>query len=251
MAVRHFFPLTRLTQEDLAAEPKRTPGGEGVDRFPPYPGDLLHLERFRVQRKPYFAVEADPSPAVVLGCGTPSHPDLRLDQCLEDGLPVYRRRGGGGAVVLLPGVMVVTGCFPAVPGRFPDAWSERLVSLLGVALAESLAPAPGHPPSAVPRLFSRGLGDLCFLPPGLSEERKVLGSSLYLAKDVVLYQASLLYRADLSLLPRYLGPPSRPPEYRRGRDHLAFVANLPVGCRLDADRLETSLNRRLAALLTV
>ncbi|HHW14960.1 MAG TPA: hypothetical protein GXX28_08525 [Firmicutes bacterium] len=222
-----------------------------MDQFPPYPGDLLHLERFRAQQQPYFAVEPARSTAVVLGCGTPSDPDLRLDRCLADGIPVYRRRGGGGAVVLAPGVVVITGCFPAVPGRFPDAWAKRLVSLVGKALAQSLSPAPGCPLSAVPRLFPRGLGDLCFLPPGSSAERKVLGSSLYLAKDVVLYQASLLYRADLSLLPRYLGPPSRPPDYRRGRDHLAFVANLPAGCRLAPDRLEVSLNLLLAALLAV
>ncbi|MGE5623452.1 MAG: biotin/lipoate A/B protein ligase family protein [Methanocella sp.] len=215
-------------------------------QFPPYPGDLFALERFRKEREPFFSVEANPPAAVVLGCGTPASPDVRLDACRADALPVYRRKGGGGAVYLGPGVVVITGCFPPVPGRFPDAWSKRVVSALRNALFGSLRPGLTEvegPPPVVPL----GLGDLCLaVSPG--EPRKILGSSLYLARDAVLYQASLLYQADLTLLSRYLGRPSLMPEYRRERSHEDFVTNLAPQWLLDAHELERALTGCLATV---
>ncbi|MGE5509359.1 MAG: lipoyl protein ligase domain-containing protein [Chitinophagales bacterium] len=217
-------------------------------QFPPYPGDLECLDRYRSDRRPFFMVRADPPPAIVLGCGTPAAPDVDLDNCRADAVPVYRRRGGGGAVVLGPGVVVVSGCFPKVEGRWPDEWSARLVAVVGTALAAAARPEPASAGSGPrPELVSRGLGDLCLAPAGDEPERKILGSSLYLPKDAVLYQASLLYRADLSLITRYLGPPSREPAYRRGRAHADFVANLPWA--LDLACLEARLNAAIPSLL--
>jgi lipoate-protein ligase A len=219
-------------------------------QFPPYPGDLVHLHRYRSERQPFFTVETVRSAAVVLGCGTPPEPDLALAACRADGVPVYRRKGGGGAVVLAPGVVVLAGCFPPVAGRFPDAWSQRLVELVREALTEAVGLVSGSlgPPAGPPAFHARGLGDLCVQAPGSPFEQKVLGSSLYLARDVVLYQASLLCQADLALLPRYLGPPSREPRYRAGRSHLEFVANLPAEWRLDWAALSDSLKARLPGL---
>jgi lipoate-protein ligase A len=98
----------------------------------------------------------------------------------------------------------------------------------------------------IPDVVIRGLGDLCAAPSQDAPERKFLGSSLYVAKDVVLYQASLLRWMDLSLIPRYLGAPSREPQYRQGRDHLDFVTNLPSSPEWAPANLEAELNRRLA-----
>lgn len=211
--------------------------------FPPYPGDPKCLDRFRKGQQPFFQVEADPPVAIVLGCGTPATPDVNLANCLDDSVPVYRRRGGGGAVMLGPGVLVISGCFPAVPGRWPDDWSARLAAAVGAALTAFARPDEVAVDGG-PALVTRGLGDLCL--PG-EPERKVLGSSLYLPKGLVLYQASLLCRADLSLLSRYLGPPSREPAYRRGRAHDNFVTNLPWP--VAAADLEARLGQSIPSLL--
>lgn len=217
--------------------------------FPPYAGDQENLDRFRAWGTPFFHLAPDPPLQVVLGCGTPVEPDVILTACTADQVPVVRRKGGGGAVVLGPGVLVVTGCFPPVAGRFPESWLDSLTALLAEKLAASLRPTRPESGPGLPLDFvMRGKGDLCIFRPGVNEIRKVLGSSLYLARDVVLYQGSLLVSADLSLLPRYLGPPSLQPEYRQGRSHLDFVTNLPEGWRLDVETLATALNREAPAL---
>jgi lipoate-protein ligase A len=71
------------------------------------------------------------------------------------------------------------------------------------------------------------------------ESRKVSGNSLRCKRDHLLYHGTLLYDFDLTLIGELLRMPPRQPEYRAGRPHGQFVANLPVG----AD----SLRRALAA----
>lgn len=57
-------------------------------------------------------------------------------------------------------------------------------------------------------------------------DRKVLGSCLYLAAELMVYGASRPANPDLSLLECYLRHPPREPEYRRGRSHRDFVTSL-------------------------
>ncbi|MGE5623462.1 MAG: lipoyl protein ligase domain-containing protein [Methanocella sp.] len=211
--------------------------------LPAYAGDQENLDRFRAARTPFFQLTPDPTHQVVLGCGTPVEPDVRRDNCLADGVPLVRRKGGGGAVVLGPGILVITGCFPPVAGRFPENWLLAIASLVSSGLTAALAPTAPQPDPGPPFTFViRGTGDICLRTAGAKEVRKVLGSSLYVARDVVLYQGSLLVSANLSDLPRYLGTPSRQPDYRCGRSHLDFVSNLPEGWRLDLGRFAAALN---------
>jgi lipoate-protein ligase A len=44
----------------------------------------------------------------------------------------------------------------------------------------------------------------------------------------LLYHGTLLYDFDLRLIGTYLQVPPRQPEYREGRSHCDFVANLPL-----------------------
>lgn len=174
----------------------------------PLPYDFEALERFE-REGPFIWLWEPAEMACVLGAGTPAS-DVDLALCAATDVPVYRRRGGGGAVVLSPGNLVITACYDA--GRKPFATQWIIPIAEGIARAvESLG---------VEGAWVRGLGDVAL------GERKILGSSLYANRQVVLYQGSLLVDSDLDLIPRYLPHPSKEPDYRRGRSHLDFVTSL-------------------------
>jgi lipoate-protein ligase A len=64
------------------------------------------------------------------------------------------------------------------------------------------------------------------------EGRKFSGNSLRCRRDHFLYHGTLLYDFRLSLLDELLLMPPRLPEYRRGRSHGQFVANLSLSARV-------------------
>jgi lipoate-protein ligase A len=95
-------------------------------------------------------------------------------------------------------------------------------------------------------LEQKGISDLAV------GDRKVLGSSLYLPGRQLLYcyQSSLMVGSDLSLINRYLRHPPREPDYRSGRGHDAFCANLrQCGCRLTTQEIADIFNNSLPALI--
>jgi lipoate-protein ligase A len=69
-------------------------------------------------------------------------------------------------------------------------------------------------------LSIRGISDIAI------GNRKILGSSLYRRKDIVLYQGSLLLNPDFSKIETYLKHPDRGPDYRMGRGHREFLTSL-------------------------
>ncbi len=157
----------------------------------------------------------EPELCVVLGRATLVR-DLLVGRCVADGVPVYRRKGGGGAVVLAPGMLVITTCFGF--SRRPDA--TMLMAGLGETIIQALTAYGQKSGGRVQGLSIRGFGDVCL------GDRKIAGSSLYLRKDLALYQASLLVRDSAGIINRYLDRPSAEPEYRRGRTHDQFVTSL-------------------------
>jgi lipoate-protein ligase A len=72
----------------------------------------------------------------------------------------------------------------------------------------------------VPRLTWDGTCDL------VVDARKVSGNSLRCRREWLLYHGTLLLDMDLRLLDQFLLHPPREPEYRQGRQHTEFVANL-------------------------
>jgi lipoate-protein ligase A len=87
-------------------------------------------------------------------------------------------------------------------------------------------------------LSHEGISDIAL------QGRKILGSSLYRSRDLVLYQGSLLLHPDLSLMDRYLRHPERQPAYRRGRSHREFVTSLRLaGYPLTASEVVTHLKK--------
>lgn len=170
---------------------------------------------------------------VVLSRSRSPEREVALDACRADGVPVLVRPSGGGAVVLAPGVVAASLLLAADPAtRFPEPYFRRLCGAVAGALA-----ACGVGGAAM-----RGISDLAL------GERKVAGSSLRLFAGKVLFQVSVLVDADVRLLERYLKPPSRQPDYRRGRSHREFVVTLrEAGYPVSPGQVVGAVYRALAA----
>jgi lipoate-protein ligase A len=68
----------------------------------------------------------------------------------------------------------------------------------------------------------RGTSDLA------TGARKFSGNSVRCKRNTLLYHGTLLYNFPLPLITGCLAQAPRQPEYRQGRSHDAFVANLPL-----------------------
>jgi lipoate-protein ligase A len=147
---------------------------------------------------------------VVLGRGSDPWTELHVGACMEDGVPVLRRRGGGCAVLLDSGNVIVVVAEHAPGLRQNKAHLRRLSAWLLMGLERV----------GVAGLQQRGISDLVW------GDRKVAGSCLHRSRDMLLYSASLLVRPDLSLMERYLRHPPREPDYRQGRSHREFAGEL-------------------------
>ena len=147
---------------------------------------------------------------VVLGRSSKIEEDVMVETCTDDGIPLLRRRGGGGTVVLSPGTVILS-----IAGRSTLQYHLRehmnAVNRIIVDTLEQLG---------VDSPVIRGISDITL---GM---KKILGSSLYRRKDLVLYQGSLLVNPDLSLMKRYLKQPRKQPAYRKDRSHEDFVTSL-------------------------
>jgi lipoate-protein ligase A len=164
--------------------------------------------------------------------GSRPEQELHLDRCIDDEVPVLRRRGGGCAVVLDPGNLLVSACLHAPgfgdnPGHFRRL-SEWLIQGMGRA--------------GVAGLRQEGISDLAL------GDRKVCGASLHRSRDTLYYSASLLVQPDIALVERYLKVPPREPDYRRGRSHADFMGSLVARPKpADSEELFTRLRRILKA----
>lgn len=160
-----------------------------------------------------------PAPCVVLGRSSPPS-EVRIDACEAAGVAVLQRTSGGGAVAIGPGCLM----YALVLDR---ELHPELSSINGAhrfvlsRLAEALAPlAPG--------VVCAGTSDLALQIDAGQPLRKFSGNSLRARRGHVLYHGTLLYDFQLSNIARWLGPPTREPDYRAGRSHDEFVTNLPV-----------------------
>jgi lipoate-protein ligase A len=157
-----------------------------------------------------------PHPAVVLGSGCKLAEDVDEAACRADGVPVLRRSSGGGTVLLGPGCL----CY-------------SLVLALGHAseLAE-IRPSYAFILERVARAVRAAAGGAGVGPRGTSDlavrEMKFSGNAQQRKRRHLLHHGTLLYAFDLARVGRYLRPPPRQPEYRGGRDHAAFLQNLPT-----------------------
>ena len=151
--------------------------------------------------------------AVVLGAGCRLADDVDEAACKADRVLILRRSSGGGTVLLGRGCLL----FSLILGyeRSPFLREIRpsycyILGLIRDALADLL-----------PGVACAGTSDLA------ADGLKFSGNSQQRKRHHLLHHGTLLYDFDIQSIGRYLRLPSRQPAYRAGREHAAFVRNLP------------------------
>jgi lipoate-protein ligase A len=155
-----------------------------------------------------------PGYAVVVGAGGSLVIDVNTAACEADGVPVLRRASGGGTVVLGPGCL----CFTVVirTDRAPG------LDLIQPSARYVLGRVSNALQSVVPDVTLEGTSDLAV------NGAKFSGNAQQRKRRFFLHHGTLLAGFDLARVSRYLNPPERQPDYRRGRPHAEFVTNLPT-----------------------
>jgi lipoate---protein ligase len=161
-----------------------------------------------------------PTFAVIVGRASRVADEVHLDACRERGIPVLRRCSGGCSVVIGPGCLMysVVLDYENHPGLQMIEQAHRFV-LTRIAAAVRLI---------VPDIQFDGTSDLTL---GGESRKKFSGNSLRCKRTHLLYHGTLLYDIPLDMIATTLRKPPRQPDYRAGRRHEDFVANLP--CRAD------------------
>ncbi len=179
--------------------------------------DEMLLER--AEAEPHEDREAlriweSPSEVVVIGRSSKIGVEAQVERCRAEGVPVLRRASGGAAIVAGPGCLMYAVVLDVQ--RRPElgqisAVHEFVLTRVAAAVARS-----------VPGVLIRGTSDLAL------GDVKFSGNSMRFRRTHVLYHGTLLYNFPLERVSVLLGTPPRQPEYRRGREHRAFIGNLPT-----------------------
>jgi lipoate---protein ligase len=152
--------------------------------------------------------------AVVLGRSSRRTQEVNEEACRQRKVEVLRRSSGGLSIVTGPGCLmysVVLSCVIRPELKSITAAHQFVLAKLGGALAEQ-----------IPGVCICGTSDLTL------GERKFSGNCLRTKRNHLLYHGTLLYNLALEVIAECLLHPPRSPDYRAGRDHSAFVMNLPL-----------------------
>ena len=167
-------------------------------------------ELVRDLERPAHRVWIPEESAAVLGNSQKPEVELNLENAIADSLPVYKRSGGGGCVLLSPKGF----CYALRFQKKPELHIQDYFGLGTGALQNLLQMQWGL------ESRQRGISDLCIGP------KKILGCSLYMPRDCVVYYASVLFEPDMENIAKYLAHPSKEPDYRKGRNHSDFLTFL-------------------------
>jgi len=162
---------------------------------------------------------------VVVGRSSKIAEEVNLTRCRQQGVPVLRRTSGGAAIVAGPGCLMYS-----LVLHYRLRPQLRAIDLAHRFVLGTLARALGE---FVPGIEHLGTSDLAI------GDRKFSGNSMRCRRESFLYHGTLLYDFPLPQIEQLLRTTPRPPDYRAGRKHAAFLANLPLG----ADELRKILIR--------
>lgn len=156
-----------------------------------------------------------PDFAVVVGRSSSVSQEVDAEFCATKGMPVLRRCSGGASVLVGPGCLMYS-----LVLSYELRPALRMIEEAHAFVLERVAGCldaicPGE-------IAHRGISDLTL------RDRKVSGNSLRCKRGHLLYHGTLLYDFPLELIGSCLRTPPRQPDYRAGRKHLEFVANLPA-----------------------
>ena len=210
----------------------------GYDTMLPSPSDNLALDEALLGD-----VEADSNKAclrfwepqeyfVVLGRSNRAETEVNRDVCASEGIRVLRRASGGGTVLIGPGCLCYSLALPLSNFHRTlgvSGVTKLLMERTAVSLREKLAGV-----------------EVCGTSDLVWNGRKFSGNAQRWLKQSFLHQGTLLYDFDLSKLSRCLAAPTRQPEYRLGRRHEDFVANIPLSSAVLREVLCSTWHAELA-----
>jgi len=155
-----------------------------------------------------------PVPLVVLGRSSRIAAEVDLNECRARSVRVLRRSSGGATIVAGPGCLMyaVVLSLDAQPELRAIDRAHRHVLQKLIAALRPLCPG----------VACAGTSDL------VMGDRNFSGNSLRIKLRYLLYHGTILYDFPLAWTADLLKTPARQPTYREGRDHLAFLTNLPV-----------------------
>ncbi|MEO1497486.1 MAG: lipoate--protein ligase family protein [Planctomycetota bacterium] len=159
------------------------------------------------------------TPVVVAGRSTRIDDEIDRKACERAGVPVLRRASGGLTIVTGQGCLMYAVVLDAhtTPEAADIDVAHRYVLGRMVAALRPLVPTVAH----------AGTSDLAIANGDTL--RKFSGNSVRKVRSRLLYHGTLMHDFDLALIETLLRTPPRQPEYRGGRSHTDFVANLPIG----------------------
>ena len=157
-----------------------------------------------------------PQPFIVLGRIGKEHEDIQIAAVQKDHIPVLRRTSGGGTVVQGPGCLNYSLILDKARDKYLGdlrksyQWiSERVIDALN---------RQGQ------KAVFRPISDMALA----LNEKKFSGNAQRRGKNFILHHGTILYDFDLRMIARYLQMPKDIPDYRRGRGHDDFVANISM-----------------------
>lgn len=155
---------------------------------------------------------------VVVGRSSKVTVEVHEAQCRHLGVPILRRTSGGAAVVTGPGCLMYALVldFRLRPELRVVDHAHRVVLDTIAAALRPLAPEVGR----------QGISDLAILRD--CHARKFSGNSMRMKREHLLYHGTILYDFPIEWIARLLAMPPRTPDYRDGRGHESFLANLPL-----------------------
>ncbi|MDP3435638.1 MAG: hypothetical protein Q8S04_00190 [Bacteroidales bacterium] len=173
---------------------------------------------------------------IVLGRSNSAERAVYVDLAEKDGVRIVKRPSGGESVVLTPSMMVFSSKFLLKKESSP----ATIFKMVNTSLIDSLSTA------GIKNLSSKGISDLTI------NDKKILGSSMYLKNNYLFYHAVLNISEDVSIISKYLKHPSKEPDYRQGRVHKEFITSLHnEGYIIDYKLLEIYIERAFQNLYSL
>jgi len=153
---------------------------------------------------------------IVLGRIGKEQEDVKISEVRKDRIVVLRRSSGGGTV--LQGKGCLNYSLVLSKERHPQITDLRksYKVILGKVI-ETLKQL------GVKAMFNP-ISDIALV----ENERKISGNAQKRSKKYILHHGTILYDFDIEMIERYLKIPKDIPNYRRGRTHFDFVANVPL-----------------------
>lgn len=174
---------------------------------------------------------------IVLGRISKEARDINIEEVRRDRIPVLRRPSGGGTVLQGKGCLNYSLILSKNRPQISDLKNSYQFILNKVILTlKKLSVEAGFFP----------VSDVALI----DGHKKISGNAQKRSRQFILHHGTLLFNFGLNNIEKYLKIPEGIPEYRGGRSHLEFVANIPSQaeefkswfCKMfDLDRREHTL----------